>query len=39
MEKNLLNCSKITSIEIAEITGKLHKNALRDIEKMETGWR
>ena len=38
MEKNLLNCSKITSIEIAEITGKLHKNVLRDIEKMETGW-
>ena len=38
MEKNLLNCSKITSIEIAEITGKLHKNVLRDIEKMEAGW-
>lgn len=39
MEKNLLKSEKMTSIEIAEITGKLHKNVLRDIEKMEEGWK
>jgi phage regulator Rha-like protein len=38
MEKNLLKSERMTSIEIAEITGKLHKNVLRDIEKMESGW-
>jgi hypothetical protein len=38
MEKNLLKSERMTSIEIAEITGKLHKNVLRDIEKMEEGW-
>ena len=38
MEKNLLKSERMSSIEIAEITGKLHKNVLRDIEKMEEGW-
>lgn len=38
MNDSLLNTERITSIEIAEITGKLHKNVLRDIELMEEGW-
>lgn len=38
MNDSLLNTERITSIEIAEITGKLHKNVLRDIEKMEESW-
>lgn len=38
MSDSLLKTEKITSIEIAEITGKLHKNVLRDIELMEEGW-
>ena len=38
MINSLLNTERITSIEIAEITGKLHKNVLRDIEKMEESW-
>jgi len=31
-----MNC--ITSIEIAEATGKLHKNVMRDIRNMEPAW-
>lgn len=38
MNDSLLNTERITSIEIAEITEKLHKNVLRDIELMEEGW-
>ena len=38
MSDSLLNVERMTSIEIAEITGKLHKNVLRDIEKMEKSW-
>ena len=34
----LESMSKMSSLEIAEITGKLHYNILRDIEKMEFGW-
>lgn len=33
-----MKSEKMTSLEIAEITGKLHYNVLRDIEKMESGW-
>lgn len=39
MEKfELESIGKMSSLEIAEITGKLHYNVLRDIEKMESGW-
>lgn len=34
----LESMSKMSSLEIAEITGKFHYNILRDIEKMESGW-
>ena len=29
---------RMTSVEIAELTGKLHKHLMRDIRKMEAGW-
>ena len=46
MEGKILNLSgannsnslKMTSREIAEITGKLHKNVMRDIRNMEPAW-
>ena len=28
----------ITSLEIAKVTGKLHKNVMRDIKAMEPAW-
>ena len=34
----LESMGKMSSLEISEITGKLHYNILRDIEKMESGW-
>ena len=35
---NNSNSLKMTSREIAEITGKLHKNVMRDIRNMEPAW-
>lgn len=35
---NNSNSLKMTSREIAEITGKLHKNVIRDIRNMEESW-
>ena len=32
------NYDTMTSLEVAELTGMLHKNLLRDIRKMEVGW-
>ena len=29
---------RITSLEIAELTGKAHRNVLRDIRNMEPAW-
>lgn len=29
---------RITSLEIAELTGKAHKNVMRDIRNMEKAW-
>ena len=29
---------RMTSMEIAELTGKQHKNVMRDIRNMEPGW-
>ena len=29
---------RITSLEIAELTGKAHKNVMRDIRQMEQAW-
>lgn len=33
-----LNAETITSLEIAEITGKMHKNVLQSIREMEPAW-
>lgn len=33
-----LNAETMTSLEIAEITGKMHKNVLQSIRKMEPSW-
>ena len=30
---------RITSLEIAELTGKAHKNVMRDIKVMESAWQ
>ena len=35
---NINNVQTITSLEIAELTGKQHKNLMRDIRKMEIAW-
>ena len=32
------NVQTMTSLEIAELTGKQHKNLMRDIRKMEIAW-
>ena len=37
-EANNSNSLKMSSREIAEITGKLHKNVMRDIRNMEPAW-
>ena len=37
--KNLLNTTgKMTSLAIAELTGKIHGHLMRDIRKMEQTW-
>ena len=33
-----LQPQRMTSLEIAELTGKQHKNLMRDIRNMEPGW-
>ncbi len=39
MEHNIIqNKQRMTSLEIAEITGKQHKNVMRDIRNMEPAW-
>jgi len=38
MESLINNNEKITSLEIAEITGKRHKNVMSAIRKMEDAW-
>ncbi|WP_080694827.1 Rha family transcriptional regulator [Xylanibacter ruminicola] len=35
---NINTVQTITSLEIAELTGKQHKNLMRDIRKMEIAW-
>ena len=35
---NINKVQTITSLEIAELTGKQHKNLMRDIRKMEIAW-
>ena len=32
------NCQRMTSLEIAELTGKQHNHLMRDIRKMEIAW-
>ena len=41
METNIIHISQeqtMTSLEIAEVTGKQHKNLMRDIRNMEPAW-
>ena len=41
MERNIIHFSQeqtMTSLEIAEVTGKQHKNLMRDIRNMEPAW-
>ena len=33
-----MGAQRMTSLEIAEITGKQHKNLMRDIRNMEAAW-
>lgn len=36
--KDIITNIRMTSLEIAELTGVLHKNLMRDIRKMEEAW-
>ena len=38
MQDLINNVERMTSIEIAEVTGKQHNNVLKAIRKMETAW-
>lgn len=38
MEKNLLKSERMTSLQIAEITGRNHKDIMRSIREMEEPW-
>ena len=40
MKTNIINhtVQTITSLEIAELTGKQHNHLMRDIRKMEIAW-
>ena len=38
METNIQIQQTMTSLEIAELTGKQHKNLMRDIRNMEPAW-
>ncbi len=38
MQTEILNQQRMTSIEIAEVTGKQHKHVMRDIRNMEPAW-
>ena len=38
MKDLINNVERMTSIEIAEVTGKQHNNVLKAIRKMETAW-
>ncbi len=38
MQEMILNNQRMTSLEIAEVTGKQHKNVMRDIRTMEPAW-
>ena len=35
---NAMGAGRMTSLEIAEVTGKLHKHLMRDIRNMEAAW-
>lgn len=35
---DLVKEERMTSLQVAEITGKEHKNVLRDIRNMEASW-
>ena len=35
---NAMAAGRMTSLEIAEVTGKLHKHLMRDIRNMEAAW-
>ena len=35
---SVMNAQRMTSLEIAEVTGKQHKNLMRDIRNMEAAW-
>ena len=35
---NAMAAGRMTSLEIAEVTGKLHKHLMRDIRNMEPAW-
>ena len=38
MKDLINNVERMTSIEIAEVTGKQHKNVMQAIRKMESAW-
>ena len=33
-----MNAQRMTSLEIAEVTGKQHNHVMRDIRNMESAW-
>ena len=35
---NAMPAGRMTSLEIAEVTGKMHKHLMRDIRNMEAAW-
>ena len=37
-KSNAMGAGRMTSLEIAEVTGKLHKHLMRDIRNMEAAW-
>ncbi len=37
-ENQMMNLQRMTSLEIAKVTGKQHKNVMRDIRNMEPAW-
>lgn len=37
-ELTMIDDERMTSLQIAEVTGKAHKNVMQAIRKMETAW-